>query len=241
LLQGGYPALYDRQVSTQDWFSNYMATYVERDVRQLVAVRDLGQFQTFVKMCAARTGQLLNLASLGADCGISAVTAKQWLSVLETSYILTLLRPHHRNFGKRLVKTPKLYFLDSGLAAWLMGIRQAETLETHAARGALFETWVVSELYKQRLNAGLSPDLYFWRDSSGNEVDVLSETPAGLRPLEIKSGSTFASDWANSLKKWQTLAQEDSLQPALVYGGPLSYEREGLKVWGWKDVASIQS
>ncbi len=241
LLQGGYPALYDRQVSTQDWFSNYMATYVERDVRQLVAVRDLGQFQTFVKMCAARTGQLLNLASLGADCGISAVTAKQWLSVLETSYILTLLRPHHRNFGKRLVKTPKLYFLDSGLAAWLMGIRQAETLETHAARGALFETWVVSELYKQRLNAGLSPDLYFWRDSSGNEVDVLSETPAGLRPLEIKSGSTFASDWANSLKKWQTFAQEDSLQPALVYGGPLSYEREGLKVWGWKDVASIQS
>ena len=242
LLQGGYPALYDRrQVSTQDWFSDYMATYVERDVRQLIAVRDLGQFQTFVKMCAARTGQLLNLASLGADCGISAVTAKQWLSVLETSYIVTLLRPHHRNFGKRLVKTPKLYFLDSGLAAWLMGIRQADTLETHAARGALFETWVVSELYKQRLNAGLSPDLYFWRDSSGNEVDVLSETPAGLRPLEIKSGSTFASDWANSLKKWQTLAQEDSLQPALVYGGPLSYEREGLKVWVWKDVASIQS
>lgn len=239
LLQGGYPALYDRQVSTQNWFSNYIATYVERDVRQLVAVRDLGQFQTFVKMCAARTGQLLNLASLGADCGISAVTAKQWLSVLETSYIVTLLRPHHRNFGKRLVKTPKLYFLDSGLAAWLMGIRQAETLETHAARGALFETWVVSELYKQRLNAGLSPDLYFWRDSSGNEVDILSETPAGLRPLEIKSGSTFASDWANSLKKWQTLAQEDSLQPALVYGGPLSYEREGLKVWGWKDVTSI--
>lgn len=240
LLQGGYPALYDRQVTTQDWFSNYIATYVERDVRQLVAVRDLGQFQTFVKMCAARTGQLLNLTSLGADCGISAVTAKQWISVLETSYIVTLLRPHHRNFGKRLVKTPKLYFLDSGLAAWLMGIRNAETLETHAARGALFETWVVSELYKQRLNAGLPPDLYFWRDSTGNEVDVVSETPAGLRPLEIKSGSTFASDWANGLKKWQALAQAESLQPALVYGGSLSYEREGLNVWGWKDVASSQ-
>lgn len=240
LLQGGYPALYDRQVSTQDWFSNYIATYVERDVRQLVAVRDLGQFQTFVKMCAARTGQLLNLASLGVDCGISAVTAKQWISVLETSYIVTLLRPHHRNFGKRLVKTPKLYFLDSGLAAWLMGIRNAETLETHAARGALFETWVVSELYKQRLNAGLSPDLYFWRDSSGNEVDLLSETPAGLRPLEIKSGSTYASDWTHGLKKWQALAQAESLQPALVYGGSHSYEREGIKVWGWQDVALSQ-
>lgn len=240
LLQGGYPALYDRQVTTQDWFSNYIATYVERDVRQLVAVRDLGQFQTFVKMCAARTGQLLNLASLGADCGISAVTAKQWISVLETSYIVTLLRPHHRNFGKRLVKTPKLYFLDSGLAAWLMGIRDAATLETHAARGALFETWVVSELYKQRLNAGRSTDLYFWRDSSGNEIDILSETPAGLRPLEIKSGSTYATDWANGLKKWQALAQAESLQPALVYGGTLGYEREGLKVWGWKDAALSQ-
>jgi predicted AAA+ superfamily ATPase len=205
LLLGGYPALFDRPVSPQDWFANYMATYVERDVRQLIAVRDLGQFQTFVKMCAARTGQLLNLASLGADCGVSAVTAKQWLSVLETSYIITLLRPHHRNFGKRLVKTPKLYFLDSGLAAWLLGIRNAETLETHAARGALFETWVVSELYKQRLNAGRSLDLYFWRDSTGHEVDILIETSAGLVPVEIKSGSTYASDWPDGLKNCKNL------------------------------------
>ena len=176
LFQGSYPAVYDRPISPTDWFSNYIATYVERDVRQLVAVRDLAQFQTFVKMCAARTGQLINLSSLGADCGISATTAKQWLSVLETSYVITMLRPHHRNFGKRLVKTPKLYFLDAGLAAWLMGIRDAKTLETHASRGALFETWVVSELYKQKMNAGQSPDLYFWRDSLGNEVDLIIES-----------------------------------------------------------------
>jgi len=237
LLKGGYPALYNRQVSAQDWFGNYIATYVERDVRQLIAVRDLGQFQTFVKMCAARTGQLINLASLGADCGISAVTARQWLSVLESSYIVTLLRPHHRNFGKRLIKTPKLYFLDAGLAAWLLGIRNPETLEIHAARGALFETWVVSELYKQRLNAGQPLDLYFWRDNIGNELDLLIDTAAGLKPVEIKSGSTYAPDWTDGLKKWQALAGAESLTPALVYGGAQSYEREGVDVWGWKDVA----
>ena len=238
LWKGGYPALYDRPVSPQDWFPNYIATYVERDVRQLLSVRDLGQFQTFVRMCAARTGQLLNLATLGADCGISAVTARQWLTVLETSYIVTLLRPHHRNFGKRLVKTPKLYFLDAGLAAWLMGIRDAQTLETHAARGALFETWVVSELYKQRLNAGQPLDLYFWRDSSGNEVDVLIENATGLQALEIKSGSTFASDWTSGLRKWQKLAQDEALTPSLVYGGDQSHAREDLQVWGWRAFAS---
>jgi predicted AAA+ superfamily ATPase len=237
LFQGGFPTLYDRPVSPQDWFSNYVATYIERDVRQLIAVRDLGQFQTFVKMCAARTGQLLNLTALGADCGISAVTAKQWLTVLETSYIVTLLRPHFRNYGKRLVKTPKLYFLDSGLAAWLMGIRDAQTLETHAARGALFETWVVSELYKQRLNAGLAPDLYFWRDNSGQEIDVLCETTQGLQAIEIKSGSTYASDWAQSLKKWQSLAGTESLDSTILYGGTNNFVRDAITVWGWKDVA----
>jgi hypothetical protein len=237
LFQGGYPALYSRAVTPQDWFSNYMATYVERDVRQLINVRELGQFQTFVKMCAARTGQLLNLSSLGADCGISAVTAKQWLTVLEASYIVALLRPHHNNFGKRLVKTPKLYFLDSGLAAWLLGIRDAQTLETHASRGALFETWVFSELYKQSLNAGQTPALHFWRDSTGNEIDLIDETAQGLRPIEIKSGATYAKDWVAGLRKWQALAKTESLQPAIVYGGDLSFEREDLKIWGWKDVA----
>ena len=237
LIQGGYPALYDRKITPQDWFSNYVATYVERDVRQLISVRNLGQFQTFLKMCASRTGQLINLTSLGADCGISAVTAKQWLSVLETSYIVTLLRPHHSNFGKRLVKTPKIYFLDSGLAAWLMGIRSAETLETHAARGALFESWVVSELYKKRLNTGLPIDLYFWRDNTGNEVDLIIEKEKGLQPIEIKSGSTYASDWSQGLKKWQALAKNSSLEPAILYGGESNFERESLKVWGWRDVA----
>ena len=235
LLTGGYPALYNRPVSPQDWFTNYMATYIERDVRQLIAVRDLAQFQVFVKMCAARTGQLLNLASLGVDCGISAVTAKQWLSVLEASYVVMLLKPHHQNFGKRLVKSPKLYFVDAALAAWLMGIRDATILEIHPSRGALFETWVVSELYKHSLNQGQASPLYFWRDSSGHEVDLLVETPWGLRPIEIKSGSTFASDWLLGLTKWLKVSNENKQVAQLVYGGDESYERSGVKVWSWRE------
>jgi len=239
LFQGCYPALYDRDVSPPDWFANYISTYIERDVRQLVAVRNLTQFQTFVKMCAARSGQLLNLTSLGADCGISSVTAKQWLSVLEASYIVSLLQPLHRNFGKRLVKAPKLYFCDVGLAAWLMGIRDATSLDTHAARGALFETYVVSELMKQRLNAGQPRDLYFWRDSAGNEVDVVIESAQGLQAIEIKSGSTFASDWTDGLKKWQKFAGDESIQPSLAYGGTDSHEREGVQVWGWPALGKL--
>ena len=239
LFQGCYPALYDRDVSPPDWFANYISTYIERDVRQLVAVRNLTQFQTFVKMCAARSGQLLNLTSLGADCGISSVTAKQWLSVLEASYIVSLLQPLHRNFGKRLVKAPKLYFCDVGLAAWLLGIRDATSLDTHAARGALFETYVVSELMKQRLNAGQPRDLYFWRDSAGNEVDVVIESAQGLQAIQIKSGSTFASDWTDGLKKWQKFAGDESIQPSLAYGGTDSHEREGVQVWGWPALGKL--
>lgn len=237
LLQGGYPSLYDRDVSPQDWFGNYIATYIERDVRQLIAVRDLSQFQRFVKMCAARSGQLLNLTSLGTDCGLSANTAGEWLSVLEASYLVTRLQPHHQNFGKRLVKSPKLYFLDVGLMAWLLGIRDANTLDTHAARGALFETFVVSELIKQRFNQGQASDLYFWRDSAGHEVDVLLDTPAGLQAIEIKSGSTFASDWTKSLKKWQTLAGSDALTPQVIFGGTGLHEREECQVRGWQNIA----
>lgn len=236
LLQGGYPSLYNRDVSPQDWFSNYIATYIERDVRQLIAVRDLSQFQRFVKMCAARSGQLLNLTALGADCGLSANTAREWLSVLEASYLVTRLQPHHQNFGKRLVKSPKLYFLDVGLMAWLLGIRDANTLDTHAARGALFETFVVSELIKQRFNQGQASDLFFWRDSTGHEVDVLLGTPAGLQAIEIKSGSTFAADWIKSLKKWQTLAGNDALPPQIIFGGTGLYERENCQVKGWQNI-----
>lgn len=237
LLKGGYPALYDRTLAPGDWFPNYVATYLERDVRQLLAVQDLSQFHRFVRMCAARSGQLLNLATLGADCGISAVTARKWLSVLEASYLVLRLPPYHRNFGKRLVKTPKLYFLDVGLMAWLLGIRDIATVETHAARGALFETWVVSELVKWRFNAGQSSDLFFWRDNVGQEVDVVLETAQGLQAIEIKSGATFASDWPQAARKWASLADTPTLPPLIVYGGTGRYARQECEVSGWREFA----
>jgi predicted AAA+ superfamily ATPase len=187
-----------------------------------------------VRMCAARSGQLLNLTALGADCGISAVTARDWLSVLEASYLVMRLPPYFRNFGKRLVKTPKLYFLDVGLVVWLLGIREAASIETHAARGALFETYVVSELVKQRFNAGQPADLYFWRDHAGHKVDVLYETSRGLQAIEIKSGSTFAADWLDGVRKWRQVVGDATLPPLLIFGGEGSYEREACQVRGWR-------
>ena len=225
LFKGGYPALYDRPLSPGDWFSNYVSTYLERNVR----------FQRFVRVCAARSGQLLNLAALGADCGVSAVTAREWLSVLEASYLVVRLTPYFGNFGKRLVKTPKLYFLDTGLMAWLLGIRDEETIATHAARGALFETWIVSESFKRKYNAGRPADLYFWRDSAGHEIDLLEDTPSGLRATEIKSGATFARDWLAGIAKWQHIAGEAAGHPLLVYGGDASFEREPCRVLSWRD------
>lgn len=238
LLCGAYPALFDRELSPGDWFPNYVTTYLERDVRQLIAVRDLSQFQRFVRMCAARSGQLLNLAALGADCGISAVTAREWLSVLEASYLVVRLPPYHRNFGKRLVKSPKLYFLDVGLMAWLLGIRDDASIQSHSARGALFETYVVGEFIKRRFNAGQSADLYFWRDSAGHEVDLLYETAQGLQAIEIKSGATFASDWPDAIAKWQGFAKDEALPPMIVFGGEGAYERQGCQVAGWRELAN---
>jgi predicted AAA+ superfamily ATPase len=237
MLQGSYPPLYDRPVAPGDWFPNYVATYLERDVRQLLAVRDLSLFQRFLKMCAARSGQLLNLSAMGADCGISHVTAREWLTVLEASYIVYLLRPHHRNFGKRLVKMPKLYFLDSGLMAYFLGIRDADTLATHASRGALFETLVVSEWVKRQFNAGQVAELYFWRDSAGHEVDLLVPHGNQFMPVEIKSGSTFSSDWTEALRKLSALFGNAALPPGIVYGGEGQYERNGCQVAGWRALA----
>jgi predicted AAA+ superfamily ATPase len=237
LLQGGYPPLFDRPVARDDWFPNYVATYLERDVRQLLGVRDLVQFQRFVRLCAARSGQMLNLAALGNDAGVSAVTAREWLSVLEASYLVMRLPPYHVNFGKRLVKTPKLYFLDVGLLAWLLGIRDAATLATHAARGALFETWVVSEVLKWRFNAGRPAELYFWRDNTGHEIDLLLETPQGVQAIEIKSGATFASDWPATALRWQRWAEAAGLPtrtPMVVHGGVGQAARQGVWAVGWR-------
>lgn len=236
LWSGGYPPLFDRPVAPPLWFANYVSTYLERDVRQLIAVRDIDLFQRFLKLCAARTGQLLNLSSLAVDCSISHVTAREWLTVLETSYIVTRLPPYHRNFGKRLVKTPKLYFLDAGLAAWLLGIRDPATLATHAQRGALFETWVVGELVKRRCNTGHPAGLHFWRDNVGHEVDVLLEEGDRLQAIEIKSGATFVPEWTAAVRKWLAFAGDAASRPAIIYGGERSFESEGIRVLGWREL-----
>ncbi len=241
LFRGLYPPIYDGPQKAGIWYGNYMRTYIERDVRQVIGVRDLSAFQRFVRMCAGRTGQLTNLSALASDCGVTHNTAKAWLSVLEASYIVHLLQPHHRNFDKRLVKTPKLYFCDTGLACWLLGIRTPAELGSHAQRGALFETWAVGELLKARYNRGLESNLYFWRDRSGNEVDVLIEEGKKLAPVEIKAGQTVASDYFRGLDRWQAMARQKSGKAWLVYGGDKAQTRLGYNVVPWAEIGSFAS
>ncbi len=241
MLRGGYPALYSGGVLPADWFASYVATYLERDVRQVLEVKDLTVFQRFLRLCAGRTGQLLNLSALAGEAGISHTTARSWISVLESSDIVHLLPPYHRNFGKRLVKSPKLYFVDVGLACWLLGIRSEEVLETHPARGALFETLVIGEFLKARLNRGLPADLYFWRDNNGLEADLLFESKDGLQMVEIKSGRTVTPDYVRAAKKSNRFAPDDALVPWLIHGGEESYERSGVRVMGWRSLGNIPS
>jgi hypothetical protein len=238
LFKGCYPPLYDRDVPVRSWYGAYVMAYIERDVRQLLKVQELEIFQRFVRLCAGRTGQLLNLSTLAADSGISHNTAKAWISVLEASYILFQLRPHHANFNKRLVKAPKLYFYDAGLVSWLLGIQTPQQLETHPLRGSIFETFVIAELMKFRLNRGEQPNLYFWRDSNGNEVDIIIEQGQHLIPIEIKSGKTVARDFFSSLDKWKALAGDLSLEPTLIYGGTDNYRHKKVQVTGWNDVGA---
>ena len=234
LVTGCYPPLYDRAITPEDWFAGYVTTYIERDVRQLVNVRDLSVFQRFIRMCAARTGQLLNLSALASDCGISHNTAAAWLSVLEASYLVHLLRPHHTNFNKRLVKIPKLYFCDVGLAAWLLGIRKPEEITFHAQRGSLFETMVVAEFLKSCWHDGRPSNLYFWRDSKGLEIDLIQERGAALTPVEIKSGATIASDWLDNIRKWQALSAEGGQPASVVYGGEQKFASGSVELVPWQ-------
>jgi uncharacterized protein len=240
---GGYPALHAqfRELAPPTWFASYVATYLERDVRQVLNVSNLALFQRFVLMCAARSGQLLNLNSLAADCGISQPTARQWLTVLQASYVVMLLPPYHRNFGKRLVKTPKLYFLDTGLLCHLLRIPDALALQTHAMRGAVFETWVVTEVIKHRFNLGLAADLYFWRDNHGTEVDLVFEDAGRLQAVEIKSGTTFAMDWLAAARRWKLMAGSDAAQPIVLYGGAESFELPDARVVSWNEIGAAGS
>jgi len=235
LLQGGYPAVHARRLDTQRYYADYVASYVERDVRSLSAVQDLGTFQRFMRLCAARTAQLLNLNALANDCGISQPTAHAWMNLLEASFIVKRIAPYHRNFGKRLVKTPKLYFLDTGLCAWLLGITSERDMQSHYARGALFETWAVTEALKWRAVRGNAQPLYFWRDNIGNEVDLLLEQGGGITLVEVKSGQTFQLGWLQSLKTVQRHMNQPT-RNAVLYGGDLSAGRTDAELVGWRNL-----
>lgn len=231
---GGYPRIHEKKISPGDWLANYVRTYVERDVQEVLKVSDLEVFGRFLGLCAGRSGQLVNLSSMAGDCGITHPTAKSWLSILETSFIIRLLRPHHRNFNKRLIKSPKLYFLDTGLLCFLLRIRSGDELRNHSQRGAIFETLIFSELVKNYLNRGIMPDLYFWRDSTGNEVDFLMEKEGQLIPIEVKSGTTLASDFLKGLNRWKIISGQQKLPSALIYGGNECQKRTGTTIYSWK-------
>lgn len=234
LFHGGYPPLYDRQLTPGDWMPAYVNSYLERDVRQILKVQDLHSFQRFLRLCAGRSGQLLNLSSLATDCGITHNTAKSWISVLEASYILFRLPPHYENFRKRLVKSPKLYFLDTGLLCWLLGIQNAEQLKTHPLRGAIFETFIVSEIKKLCLNKSLNINLYFWRDSNGREIDLIADSGGRLMPVEIKSGQTINRDFFQNIEHWMSLAGQAAEHPTLIYGGDEGTMRREVRILDWK-------
>jgi predicted AAA+ superfamily ATPase len=219
IQRGFYPRLHERPLDAYPLLRDYFATYVERDVRQLLKVHDLLVFERFVRLCAGRVGQLLNLSSLAADAGVSATTARDWISLLETSFVLFRMPPWYANIGKRLIKTPKLYFHDVGLAAYLCGIERPEHVASHPLRGGFFENLVVSELLKTRFNRGRDNRLMFFRDRAGREVDVLYPLGPKLLPVEIKAGRTLQSEWFAGFKMAAGLSADIMEQGVVVYGG----------------------
>lgn len=239
LLAGGYPPVIVDRAAPERWYNSYVATYIERDMRQLVNIRDIEVFQRFMRVCASSCGQMVNMTRMGADLGVDQKTIKGWLSIIEAGFITYRLRPHHANFRKRLVKTPKLYFHETGLAARLLGIESAEQLAVHPMRGALFESWVLGELHKARYNRGKDDNLYFWRNSTGHEVDFVADRAGMLLPIEAKSGATIATDWFEGLVRWQELAGDRSLRPHLVYGGQERQSRRHAEVVPWTKIDEL--
>jgi predicted AAA+ superfamily ATPase len=240
LYSGFFPPVHDRPVEPSIWLQDYIGTYLERDVRQILNIHDLATFQRFVQLCAGRIGQLVNISSLATDAGITRVTADSWLSVLQASHLVFLVQPWFTNLSKRLIKTPKLYFCDPGLAAWLLGVRKPEHLTAHPQRGALFENWVMTELLKAQTNRGLKPSLHFLRDKQGREVDVLVETgPKEIQAIEVKSGETIASDFFDGLNYWRENLPGRELTSWLVYGGTTQQSRSQATVLPWSDLSPL--
>ena len=233
LFAGFYPRIHDRHLEPQEWLQDYLHSYIERDVRLISNIGNVETFQRFMGLCAGRSGQILNIASLASDCGITSATAKNWLSILECSFIIKLLRPHYRNFNKRLIKSPKLYFTDTGLLCHLLKLRSPDELRKSNVKGAVFETWVISEFIKNYYNRRREPDMFFWRDSHANEVDLLISRGSELLPVGIKSSQTFSDNLIKELNFWRNLTNNPNHPGALIYGGDKLLEFKGLTILPW--------
>lgn len=242
IFNGSYPRLYQQNNTPQEIYPSYIHTYLERDVRQITTVQDLGTFRKFIKLCASRIGQLLNYTDLATQCGISVPTARQWISILEASYIIFLLRPHWENFNKRVTKTAKLYFYDTGILCSLLEIESEKTLLINPYYGNIFENFIIADLYKQYYNQGLEAPLYFWRDQNGTlEVDCIVEYDGNLVPLEIKSGETYTPHFFDGLKKWMALKDNHAQHAYVIYGGTQSFTKEHISLIPWHATGTLIS
>jgi len=239
LLNGFYPGIYSDGLNPLKAFRNYYETYVERDIRQLLQIKDLAYFQRFVKLCAGRVGQLFNASSLANEVGVSSMTIHSWLSALEATFIICMVQPWSANISKRMVKTPKLYFYDVGLASYLLGIENVTHVATHPLRGALFENMVIIELLKKRFNAGLDSNLYFYRDNHGNEVDILQESGYRLNLFEIKSAQTFTSHFLKGLDYLRKLIPDRISNSNLVYAGEQEMTLNGHNICNYRNINAI--
>ena len=239
IFKGGYPRIYDRDIAPTDFYPAYIQTYVEKDVRLIKNIGDSNAFIQFTRLCAGRIGQLLNLAGLASDAGISPNTAKAWLAILESSYILYRLQPHHRNFSKRLIKSPKLYFYDTGVACSLLGIRDESQVNLHYLKGALFENLIINEFTKRSFHRGENRQPYFWQDSHGKEIDCLLVDGERVTPVEIKSGRTLSTSYFDNLKYWWALAGLPEDHGYVVYGGEQSMQTSAGAFISWRHLERI--
>ncbi len=235
MLKGFYPPIYDQEIPPLDWCPNYIRTYIEKDVRQIKNITDLIVFERFIKLLAGRSGQELNNSALAVETGVDVKTIQSWIGILESSFIIYLLKPHFKNFNKTIVKRPKVYFYDTALVCYLLGIRNVSQLKTHPLRGSIFEGMVVTELIKKRTNAGLPINLYYWRDKTGHEIDVIIDNGGKLLPIEIKSGKTLNAEFFKNIDYWSKLSGAE--KSVLLYAGEQNQKRTtGKEILNWRNL-----
>jgi len=237
IFRGFYPRLVDQEISPVQWMPSYIQSYLERDLRQLVHIKDLDKFQLFIRIIAGRIGQLINFQSLSSEIGVDAKTIRNWITILETSYIIFHLKPYYKSFNKRLIKSSKIYFYDTGLACSLLGIKDPQQIPVHYLRGGLFENMIIAEILKKYFNSGLPPSMYFWRDSTGNEIDCVLEIADKLTLLEVKSSSTFHDDFLKNIRLFKKIAGSLVQQQIVVYTGDRMMEYNECKVIPWFELS----